>query len=345
MLFLLPSFAHALLPSLRALRHTRSAERAAARLCMDPVRVELSFEGGLSEVVSLTSEESIVEAAEELSEKHGLDPETSLEVEMELWNRWYQAADEAAPVYKGTSPEDGVVSELAASLELQEAGLVLEVGRSVVAPDGRGLFVRCTDEEREVSLSIGTAVCGYATGSMQVEPDLGGKAVGFALDSLDASCWFEKQLLSVRDVLELPDVDAIVGHEVIRAASGELEAIELDAEYAGARYFIPDAAQPDEVSILNAGQFANDLAVRLPPDGDAPPAAATAAAAEAATDDYADASAEANLLVLVYRLERDADAPSILVPSRPITTLARSITFANTVPMELGCRYGARYWE
>ena len=222
MLLLLPSFAHALLPSLRALppRYTRSAQRAVARLCMDPVRVELSFEGGLSEVVSLTSEESIVEAAEELSEKHGLDPETSLEVEMELWNRWYQAADEAAPVYEGTSPEDGVVSDLAASLELQEAGLVLEVGRSVVAPNGRGLFIRCTDDE--VSLSIGTAVCGYAAGSMHVEPDRGGKAVGFALDSLDASCWFEKQLLSVRDVLELPDVDAIVGHEVIRAASGEL---------------------------------------------------------------------------------------------------------------------------
>lgn len=338
---LLPSFARALLPSLRALspRHAHHVQRATVRLCMDPVTVELSFEGGTSEVVSLTSEESIVTTAEELSERHGLDPETSLELEMELWTRWYQAADDAAPVYEGTSPEDGVVSELAASLELPEHGLVLEVGRSVVAPDGRGLFVRCTDDEREVSLSIGTAVCGYAAGSMQVEPDLGGKAVGFALDSLDASCWFEKQLLSVRDVLELPDVDAIVGHEVIRAASGELEAIELDAEYAGARYFIPDAVQSEEVSILNAGQFANDLAVRLPPDGGA------SAATTTATDDYADASAEANLLVLVYRLERDADTPSILVPSRPITTLARSVTFANTVPMELGCRYGARYWN
>ena len=52
-----------------------------------------------------------------------------------------------------------------------------------------------------------------------------------------------------------------------------------------------------------------------------------------------------NLLVLVYRLERDSDEPNILIPSRPITTTGRAITFVNDVPMELGCRYGSRYWK
>ena len=64
-----------------------------------------------------------------------------------------------------------------------------------------------------------------------------------------------------------------------------------------------------------------------------------------ASSSYADASAEANVLVLVFRLERDAEAPSILLPTRPISTLARSVTFASTDPMELGCRYGETFWE
>ena len=58
-----------------------------------------------------------------------------------------------------------------------------------------------------------------------------------------------------------------------------------------------------------------------------------------------EASERANLLVLVFRLERDAEQPGVLVPSRLISTLSRSITFVNDVPMELGCHYGSRYWR
>ena len=60
---------------------------------------------------------------------------------------------------------------------------------------------------------------------------------------------------------------------------------------------------------------------------------------------YEEASSDANLLVLVFRLERDAEDPRVLVPTRPISTLSRSITFINDVPMELGCSYGGRYWR
>ena len=252
-----------------------------------------------------------------------------------------------------------------ASLALSEHGLALEVGHSVVAPGaGNGLFVRCTDAEREVALEIGTAVCGYAAGGMCTTPDRRGKAVGFALDSVDASVWFERELCSVGELLERPDVDAIAGHLVLRGPLGELLGLELDPDYAGPRYFVPDETQP-ELSMLTAGQMANDLAVRPPPSADAaPPTAADTAAATTAEADsdatasaasattqtdaaegYGAVSAEANLLVLVFRLERDADTPAILLPSRPISTLARSVTFANAEPMELGCRYGERYWQ
>ena len=156
---------------------------------------------------------------------------------------------------------------------------------------------------------------------------------------------------------------------MLRGPSGELLGLELDPDYTGPRYFVPDETQP-ELSMLTAGQMANDLAVGPPPSADAAPSSAGATTAEAdadATADAADAagaagatsvatppdaaegygavSAEVNLLVLVFRLERDAETPAILLPSRPISTLARSVTFANAEPMELGCRYGERYWQ
>jgi hypothetical protein len=43
-------------------------------------------------------------------------------------------------------------------------------------------------------------------------------------------------------------------------------------------------------------------------------------------------------------LERDADDPFVLNPSRPITTLRSRTVFCNARPMELGCEYGERFW-
>ena len=50
-------------------------------------------------------------------------------------------------------------------------------------------------------------------------------------------------------------------------------------------------------------------------------------------------------LVLVQRMERDPERPSELRPTRPVSTLARDVTFVNMEPMELGCEYGVRYWN
>ena len=363
MLLSLAAVGALLSPCRRQLSPSYHSSRASPpRLCVGPEAflVELTLDNGITDLVTLSSEASVVDAAEALAEKHGLEVEAAIDVEVELWNRWYQAVDAAAPVYCGATPEGGAVADPVASLALSEHGLALEVGRSVVAPGaGNGLFVRCTDAEREVALEIGTAVCGYAAGGMCATPDRRGKAVGFALDSLDASVWFERELCSVGELLERPGVDAVAGHLVLRGPAGELLGLEVDPDYAGPRYFVPDETQP-ELSMLTAGQMANDLAVGPPPPTDAAPSAATdtaAATTEAdadadsvatqadGTEDYGSVSAEANLLVLVFRLERDADTPAILLPSRPISTLARSVTFANAEPMELGCRYGERYWQ
>ena len=63
-----------------------------------------------------------------------------------------------------------------------------------------------------------------------------------------------------------------------------------------------------------------------------------------ATADYGERSDARNALVLVQRLERDADDPFVLNPSRPITTLRSRTVFCNARPRELGCEYGERFW-
>lgn len=127
--------------------------------------------------------------------------------------------------------------------------------------------------------------------------------------------------------------DGIAGHIAITDDTGTIVDVALDTSFKGPRYFVPRESQPSPLPVTALGQMANDLAY-----GDV---------ADEPTDSeaYERASEASNLLCLVFRLERDPQQPSLLVPSRPISTISRSISFVNDVPMELGCRYGGRYWQ
>ncbi len=59
------------------------------------------------------------------------------------------------------------------------------------------------------------------------------------------------------------------------------------------------------------------------------------------THSYPDAS---NIAALVWRVEYNRDTGTV-VPSRPVVTFGRHVTFRNKKPMELGLRYGWRFWE
>ena len=78
---------------------------------------------------------------------------------------------------------------------------------------------------------------------------------------------------------------------------------------------------------MNIGCMANDLADINSGD------------ALDATADYGERSDARNALVLVQRLERDADDPVVLNPSRPITTLRSRTVFCNARPMPACCSY------
>ena len=225
-------------------------------------------------------------------------------------------------------PSTLALCNIAARIELPESGLVLEVADSSVANGGRGLFIRVTDGAT-VTLDRGSPLCGYAEGAMEKVPDeAGGKTVAFHLRSPDASVFFEGQLRTVRELLDTSDVDSVVGHVAVRdSESGELTGLQLLDDQQ--QFFVPRAEQPSPPSIMTLGQMANDLAV-----GGTDP-----------SSEYLERSTQENALILVQRLERDPDAHTQLRPSRPISTLARTVTFGNAAPMELGCEYGGRYWR
>ncbi len=170
--------------------------------------------------------------------------------------------------YVGPMPEPGEkLRGVLCSIELTEVGLVLEVAESLASGgDGRaglGLFVRLAAGVESVTLTAGVAVCGYAHGRMVALPDQpGGKTVGFWLRTPLTSFFFERELHTVSSLLAPgTDVDTIAGHTIVRDdATGEVSAIEADASWAGARYFVPDSEQ-GMLDIMNIGQFSNDLAM------------------------------------------------------------------------------------
>ncbi|KAL1507286.1 hypothetical protein AB1Y20_008133 [Prymnesium parvum] len=311
-----------------------------------PLSFDLEVAEGVVERVTLASDEDVSDAAATLARRHSLSPSARRDLEEALLERW-GAAD--APLYAGPSGE--ALQEVECTLELPEAGVVLEVARSTVG--GRGLYLRCGEGVSSVSLPRGTAVCGYAAGAMAARPDAaGGKTVLFRLADLETSVFFEKQLCNVQALLDAPDVREIAGHLVERDEhTQQILSISPDPEYTGARYFVPSEVQPEPLSILHLGQFANDLAIDEVHDEGEEPAEASGRREGAADDgrsareQYELSSAESNILVLVFRLERDPDDPALLIPTRPVSALARATTFANQIPMELGCHYGANYWD
>ena len=198
---------------------------------------------------------------------------------------------EEPPAYEGPTPPSGVgLRGLVCSVDLPEAGLVLEVAESLAGGDGSaglGLFIRLAENVESVSLDAGVAVCGYAHGTMQsLADDSCGKTVGFWLRQPEASFFFERELHSVASLL-LPDGDvtSIAGHALTRDTAGAVSGIDADGAWQGPRYFVPDAEQ-GELSVMNIGQFSNDLA--MPAEG--------STAAESEPADYSAVSADCNLV-------------------------------------------------
>ena len=133
------------------------------------------------------------------------------------------------------------------------------------------------------------------------------------------------------EALQASGAQHVAGH-LVDLGGGS---IEPDPLYEGeCRYIVADAVDDDRIGIRNCGQFANDLAI-VPVDG-----GGGLAVRDGGT--YADVADEVNLLAIKHQLRPD---DGMLSPLAPRFTLRRSVSFANEIPMELGCSYGEQYWR
>jgi hypothetical protein len=232
-------------------------------------------------------------------------------------------------IYDGPKAEGGAVKREVGAV-LEEYSLALEVGPSQVVAGERGLFARVIGEDvQEATVEWGSILCGYGEGEMKPHPGEGDKSVLFSLPSTEAAVFFNRELLPLFEVLaELPDGAGLQGHEVRTGNKGEIE-VEPIADFTGDRYFVPKEGLPDKAAFI--GLFANDLAI----GGPNPPKS---------KEEYEAASETGNIAALVWRVVYDKEK-NMVVPSRPVVTFGRSITFQNKVPMEIGLRYGWRFWE
>jgi len=341
--------------------------------------MQLSVIDGATETVTLRSRDDPARLAADFASRHGLAPEEAFALQAALAEEWQKANAKEAPTYDGPTCQNNALQNCIASSELSGLGLVLDVADSVVAQGERGLFVRCRDGLKSVTVDAGTPMCSYTGGRMRAEPSESGKDVLFALFALHTLVWFEDQLRTVGDLLDDDSIDGFAGHVVIRDEnSGALVGIKPDVMYSGPRTFVPDSIDPTLFDTTGAfAQMANDLAIgghdsRIRLDGsivDSTDAGisetdnsmydvtqdalySTAHSNEKALYEQQEARAlyekesrASNLLVLWMCVERDKQQPRQLIPVHPISTLSRTIRFANHVPMEIGCHYGWPYWK
>ena len=101
----------------------------------------------------------------------------------------------------------------------------------------------------------------------------------------------------------------------------------MDASRPSPPYFIPAQVAAKDASGPNIGQFANDLAVGADVPSD---------------QDYEAVSEAVNVLALQWHLASAPDGR--LEPVTPVSIFLSTTTFRNREPMELGCRYGRRFW-
>lgn len=216
---------------------------------------------------------------------------------------------------------------IVAGVEVEELGLVLEVGPSSVAQGSRGLFVRLAPGVEGVDLPAMTLLSGYATGTFGYERQ-GDKTVGFTATPQTA-VFYKGSLMTVEQALAAApwgegEEAKLMGHDVLLDTSSNTLIIK-PTKAPVARYFCPNT-HPEEHSPTHLGQFCNDRAFYPGVD----------------ESSYARLSAIENQVVLVWRIEF---SDGMLKPSWPVCVVAKDITFENESAMELGVTYGFGYWR
>ena len=250
-------------------------------------------------------------------------------------------------IYEGPVLSDP--NEIVAGFSLDELGLDLAVAPSEIAPGTYGLFVALGEGVESTTVPSMQLLSGYSREGTFQSKDSGDKTVGFALAGPETAVFYERQLMSVLDALQLAAESqgegacGLAGHVLVQDDNGEIDLF-VDADDADfKRYFVPalmnrenddDGQDEDdkmEIGVANLGQFCNDLAWSYddPPEN---------------KEDYDAISLEKNAIQLVWRLEFDVET-NCLVPTWPVSVIGDDLQFKNQVFIELGTKYGWGYWQ
>ena len=232
-------------------------------------------------------------------------------------------------------------NEIIAGFVLGELGLDLAVAPSTVAPGSYGLFAALSEGVESTSVPCMELLCGYSREGTFQDKDQGDKTVGFFLGGPNTAVFYERQLMSAIDALELAaktkggGACGLAGHVLVQDEEDGTMDIYVETENTFfKRYYVPKGGGDGtaEISVSNLGQFCNDLAWSYvdPPKSE---------------EEYDTRSLENNTVQLVWRLEFDKES-SCLVPTWPVSVVADDTAFKNTDAfMELGTKYGWKYWQ
>jgi hypothetical protein len=243
-------------------------------------------------------------------------------------------------------------AEIFAGISLSELGLDVAIAPSTVMTTGMGLYVRLSDPDIvSATIPSATLLCGYSRLGSFEPGDIGDKTVGFVIRSPQTAVFYERQLMSIVDALEMAARDSstnggcgLVGHALqMNEKDTDGEEIQISPVDDGfPRYFVPQRADngtgsekendKEDLSVQNFGQYCNDLAW----DYSNPPSS---------PEEYASRSAAQNVVQLTWRLEYDSEL-NCLKPSWPVSVLKQDVTFTNQDDfMEIGTQYGWTYWQ
>lgn len=264
-----------------------------------------------------------------------------------------------ARIYDGPILMD--TSGIVGGICLQQLGIDLFVAPSVVAPGTLGLFCLLSEDVESAILPSMSLLSGYSREGIFLDKDEGDKTVAFAIPSLETAVFYERELMSVIDALELAASShgkdgacGLAGHVLVQNEDGEVEIYVDNEDPTFKRFYVPALLNGGEdnlagfegddeadsgaasigavLSVQNIGQFCNDLAW----SSENPPKS---------KEVYEKKSEMANLVQLVWRLEFDPST-NCLVGTWPVSTLSNDVTFQNSDTfMELGTRYGWNYWQ
>eukprot|EP00586_Coscinodiscus_wailesii_P018848 CAMPEP_0172514130 /NCGR_PEP_ID=MMETSP1066-20121228/257608_1 /TAXON_ID=671091 /ORGANISM="Coscinodiscus wailesii, Strain CCMP2513" /LENGTH=243 /DNA_ID=CAMNT_0013294665 /DNA_START=235 /DNA_END=963 /DNA_ORIENTATION=+ len=238
-------------------------------------------------------------------------------------------------------------NDIIAGISLPEIGIDLAIAPSKIAPQQMGLYLSLSPDVDSVALPALTLICGYSRTGTFHQNDVGDRTVGFSFSSSsidDTGVFYERQLMSIRDALEMAaemkgvefgEVE-LAGHVLVQLDEGRVElypAVEYENDGGGfARHFVPDLVNKglarsatsdsgddneespsfgndNELSVQNFGQFCNDLAWSYTN----PPQSAT---------EYEKLSEKKNVVQLIWRLELD-DENNVLKPSWPVSVTSK----------------------